>query len=492
MSLQFPSPEILENTIRFISEHSEADPTSLALGKGRLKDIDIDLAINTLESRRKLRGKMPQWYGQSGMIFPAKLSAEQCSSTMTGRYKAALAAMIAGGKPFRIADLTGGLGVDSWYFSMEASEVLYNEMQRALCMAAEHNFRILGAGNIQFSNKCIIPENDARRKDSTNLADFTTSEGKANYGEEAIHYATASEILSGFKPDIIYADPARRSESGRKVFLIEECSPDILSLKEELFALSRHILLKLSPMADISMVCSRLGASCRQVHVIGASGECKELLIWMDREWSGDYTVKVVELLSEGESVIEFTPEEEKTVCPAILSENAVRRIQEDASFSQRWMFEPGKALMKAGAFSLVSARGGMFKTGISTHYYIGTYQQCAEYSGLGKIFEIIRCEALDKGALRQAAVDFPKADVTARNLPADTETYRKILQAERKKLKKSTRRNDAEAYVSVRADDFHIFCLRADKAGPLLIVGRRLSSSDVQDGEGQAQLSQD
>ena len=475
MSLQFPSPEILENTIRFVCEHPEADPTSLALGKGKLKDIDIDLAINTLESRRKLKDKMPQWYGQPRMIFPAKLSAEQCSSTLTGRYKAGLAALIAGGKPFRIADLTGGLGVDTWYFSMEASEVLYNEMQDALCMAAKHNFGILGAGNIQFSNKCIIPECQAEQ-------------GKAESG----NLATAAEILGAFKPDIIYADPARRSESGRKVFLIEECSPDILSLKEELFAVSRHILLKLSPMADISMVCSRLGPGCRQVHVIGAGGECKELLIWMDREWTGNYTVKVVELGQKGESVIEFTPEEEKTVCPAILSENAVRRIQEDRSFNQRWMFEPGKALMKAGAFSLVSARGGMFKTGVSTHYYIGTYQQCAEYSGLGKIFEILRCEALDKGALRQAAVDFPKADITARNLPADTETYRKILQAERKKLKKSTRRNDAEAYVSVRADDFHIFCLKADKAGPLLIVGRRCLSSGVQDGEGQAQLSQD
>ena len=475
MSLQFPSPEILENTIRFVCEHPEADPTSLALGKGKLKDIDIDLAINTLESRRKLKDKMPQWYGQPRMIFPAKLSAEQCSSTLTGRYKAGLAALIAGGKPFRIADLTGGLGVDTWYFSMEASEVLYNEMQDALCMAAKHNFGILGAGNIKFSNKCIIPECQAKQEDA-----------------ESGNHATAAEILGAFKPDIIYADPARRSESGRKVFLIEECTPDILSLKEELFAVSRHILLKLSPMADISMVCSRLGPGCRQVHVIGAGGECKELLIWMDREWTGNYTVKVVELGHKGESVIEFTPEEEKTVCPAILSENAVRRIQEDRNFNQRWMFEPGKALMKAGAFSLVSARGGMFKTGVSTHYYIGTYQQCAEYSGLGKIFEILRCEALDKGALRQAAVDFPKADITARNLPADTETYRKILQAERKKLKKSTRRNDAEAYVSVRADDFHIFCLKADKAGPLLIVGRRCLSSGVQDGEGQAQLSQD
>ena len=475
MSLQFPSPEILENTIRFVCEHPEADPTSLALGKGKLKDIDIDLAINTLESRRKLKDKMPQWYGQPRMIFPAKLSAEQCSSTLTGRYKAGLAALIAGGKPFRIADLTGGLGVDTWYFSMEASEVLYNEMQDALCMAAKHNFGILGADNIQFSNKCIIPECQAKQEDA-----------------ESSNLATAAEILGAFKPDIIFADPARRSESGRKVFLIEECTPDILSLKEELFAVSRHILLKLSPMADISMVCSRLGPGCRQVHVIGAVGECKELLIWMDREWTGNYTVKVVELGHKGESVIEFTPEEEKTVCPAILSENAVRRIQEDRNFNQRWMFEPGKALMKAGAFSLVSARGGMFKTGVSTHYYIGTYQQCAEYSGLGKIFEILRCEALDKGALRQAAVDFPKADITARNLPADTETYRKILQAERKKLKKSTRRNDAEAYVSVRADDFHIFCLKADKAGPLLIVGRRCLSSGVQDGEGQAQLSQD
>ena len=186
MSLQFPSPEILENTIRFVCEHPEADPTSLALGKEKLKDIDIDLAINTLESRRKLKDKMPQWYGEPRMIFPAKLSAEQCSSTLTGRYKAGLAALIAGGKPFRIADLTGGLGVDTWYFSMEASEVLYNEMQRALCMAAEHNFRILGAGNIQFSNKCIIPECQAKQEDA-----------------ESGNHATAAESRGAVKPDII-------------------------------------------------------------------------------------------------------------------------------------------------------------------------------------------------------------------------------------------------------------------------------------------------
>ena len=243
----------MENLLKFIAEHSADDVSRLILDRKKYPGIDIDLAVNCIESRRKLKGKVREWHENPGLIFPLKLSAEQCSSSATGAYKADLAERIAGNSKERtIADLTGGLGVDSWFFSQKASKVIYNEMQQILCDAAGHNFKTLGASNISIINRTAEQE-------------------------------TIDEILDE-EADIVYMDPARRGEGGKKVFLIEECTPDVLTLKEIIFRHARHILIKLSPMADITMVCNRLGSTCREVHIVGTSGECKELLVWMDRE----------------------------------------------------------------------------------------------------------------------------------------------------------------------------------------------------------------
>ena len=251
----------------FVQEHIGDDLTRLILDRKKWPDIDMDLAVSCIQSRRKLKGKVQEWYMNPELIFPVGLSAEQCSSTATGIYKSGLASRIAGSMPFRLADLTGGLGVDSWYFSQKASQVWYHEMQEKLCIAAEHNFRSLKAENIVIRNMTSTPE-------------------------------TIGKILCEAQPDIVYMDPARRGEGGKKVFLLEECTPDVLTLKEQMFKHCRHILLKLSPMADITMACSRLGTTCREVHIVATGGECKELLIWMDREWSGEYTITAVELPS--------------------------------------------------------------------------------------------------------------------------------------------------------------------------------------------------
>lgn len=404
----------MEKLIGFVQEHMEDNTTRLVLDRAKWPDIDIQMAVNCIESRRKLKGKVQKWYNEPELIFPAKLSAEQCSSDATASYKAAMAGRIAEGQPFRLADLTGGLGVDTWNFADRASEVLYNEMQTPLYEAAIHNFKVLGCRNIQFSNKQI---------DNSNI----------------------SGILSGFKPDIVYMDPARRGEGGKKVFLIEDCTPDVLTLKDEIFRETRHILLKLSPMADISMACERLGASCREVHAVGAAGECKELLIWMDREWSGDYSVTAAELNADGthQSII-FTPEEEKTTNAAICGEIK----------AGDFLFEPGKALMKSGAFNIISVMTGMKKLGTSTHYYIADSGSIP--NGMGKTYRIERCEELNKRSLRSIGQQYPKAEVTARNIPMDTDTLRKKLGV-------------------ISGGDTHIFGLRSDSKGPLIIVASRL-----------------
>ncbi len=416
----------MEKLADFVRDHGNDDTARLILDKAKWPDIDMDLAVNCIESRRKLRGKVQEWYDEPKLIFPYKLSAEQCSSSATARYKADLAARIASARhsgldpesPFRTADLTGGLGVDSWYFSQKAAEVLYNEMQPKLHEAAIHNFRILKASNI----RC-------------NCA-------KAEPGGIAA-------ILNGFIPDIIFMDPARRGEGGKKVFLLEDCTPDVLTLKDEIFGICRHILLKLSPMADISMACDRLGHTCREVHVIAVAGECKELLIWMDREWNDEYMINAVELPADypeaPPSTFSFMPDEEKAASYSLAAEG-------------RYLFEPGKSLMKSGAFNLISKRMGINKLGQSTHYYLtDDYTTASRLMTHGKIYEIIKSSPLDKRSIKAAAQACPKAEVTARNIPMDTETLRKKL-------------------GTAPSDIYHIFGLKSDISGAVLLTTKRLT----------------
>ncbi len=472
----------MENITAFVKSHLTDDTTRLILDKAKWPDIDMDLAVNCIESRRKLRGKVQEWYDNPDLIFPYKLSAEQCSSSSTARYKADLAARIASSchsgldprysepstrfsRPdirhsepstrlrgldpeslrFQIADLTGGLGVDSWFFSKKAGEVLYNEMQPKLCEAAAHNFKTLGSSNI----RCSCAKAEAGR---------------------------IAELLDGFIPDIIFMDPARRGEGGKKVFLLEDCTPDILTLKDEIFTICRHILLKLSPMADITMACERLGSTCREVHVVATGGECKELLIWIDREWSSEYTVHAVELptgrhsntlpdrhtfpLSERHSglpssrhsgldpesttVFTFTPSEEKSASHTLGSEGL-------------YLFEPGKALMKSGAFNLISKRFSINKLGQSTHYYLVDDESIINVlADHGKIFRILDSMPLDKRSIKAAAKTCPKAEVTARNILMDTDTLRKKLGCS-------------------PSDTYHIFGLKSDLKGALLLVTEHL-----------------
>ena len=432
----------MEQLTDFVSAHINDDPSKLLLARSKWPEIDMDLAVNCIESRRKLKGKVKEWYDNPDLIFPAKLSAEQCSSSATGFYKASLAGKI--GK--RIADLTGGLGVDSWFFSKIADEVLYNEMQTRLCDAARHNFKALGVGNIRISNHAV-----------------------GNGPDEA----SPTALLTDFAPDLVFMDPARRGEGGKKVFLIEECTPDVLTLKEEIFGICRHMLIKLSPMADITMVCSRLGRTCREVHVVATGGECKELLIWMDREWDNEYTVHAVELPNEYPSSCQtgdpscqtggsscptpigypaeftFLFSEEQTAGASASSQTPAERPE--------FIFEPGKALMKAGAFNLISARYGVAKLGKSTHYYTFESTETAEIlKPLGKVYRIMTWEPLDKRSIKAAGKTFPKAEVTARNIPMDTDTLRKKLGI-------------------TSGDDAHIFGLKSDSRGNLLLCTKRV-----------------
>ena len=357
-----------------------------------------DLAVNTLEARIKLMKKVPEWYMNTGLVYPTTLCAEQCSSSMTALYKAALAKKIFNeysssecGR--RIADLTGGLGVDSWAFSKAASAVLFNEADPALAAAAKHNFRLLGVGNIQVSCKEASPD-------------------------------SLKDILGDFAPDLIFIDPARRDPDGNKVFLMEDCQPDVLKILPEMSAASRHILLKLSPMADITMVLDRLGASSgrvREIHILAYGGECKELLVWMDREWTEDSSI----VCCEDGKTISFTRGEIA----------AAKGIYPDSTFA-RIVFEPGKTLTKAGAFNAICQRFGVVKFARFTHLY--TYSQPYSDEELeqkldvlrdfGKIFKVKEIVPMDKANLKDIGERYPHSEVTARNIPLASDGLRSRL----------------------------------------------------------------
>lgn len=474
----------------FISAHSQDDPAALALARSRyasevaLPDgfaagtAPFDLALSTLEVRRKLRTKVPAWYAVPSLVYPLRLSGEQCSSEATARYKAsvALAAASALGTShyektapesycevpeLRMADLTGGLGVDSWAFAQVFADVLYNEMQPALADAARHNFSALGCRNVAVRCRELYPGN-------------------------------VTEVLDGFKPDFIFLDPARRASDGRKVFRLEDCSPDVLQLLPELLDSCPLLLLKLSPMADISLVCKQLGC-VREVHVVAAEGECKELLLLLEKGYAGHCAITIFEdgaslLLDQvqgksgpgstecagpGPGSVEQTPlgcigrgpgprdgieprpktgwtRSKATSASGPISTSSATSASGPTSTSgerlqgragenilsaagssmgdhgqSSCLFEPGKAMLKAGAFEL-PCQYGLEKLERHTHLYIGDVPEALK--PFGKTFEILETVPLNKRSLKDVAARYPQADVTARNIPLTSEELRKKL----------------------------------------------------------------
>ena len=384
----------------FILAHEADDLARLALSRERYaaEVEDFDMALTTLEVRRKLRLKVPEWYAVPSLRYPFRLSGEQCSSAETASYKAAVAS-VAGG---RIADLTGGLGVDSWAFSKVAAAVLYNEMKPELAAATEHNFRELGVENVTVRNCRLEPGN-------------------------------VGEVLDGFEPDIIFLDPARRSEDGRKVFRLEDCQPDVLKLLPELFSAAPLVLLKLSPMADITLVCKQL-QGVKEVHVVAADGECKELLLLLERGYEGEYYT----IIYENGSIIQAAAEGGVLKPMATLGlvrgrgpqaepvgGVAKRRFENTTLCDGVFLFEPGKALLKAGAFDL-PCRFGLEKMGRHTHLYTG--QVPDELKPFGKCFEILEVLPLNNKTIKELGKRYPQASVTARNIPLTSDQLRKKL----------------------------------------------------------------
>lgn len=404
----------------FIIAHADDDCDRLLLSKEKWPDMDVRAAVNCIISRRKLKGKLPSWWAEEALFYPNTLSAEQCSGEEAAALKAGIALGLlnedipldisneesALGKEHRtprIADLTGGLGVDSWSFARAGAEVLYNEMNTEIYGAAQHNLPLLGVKAV-FRN-CEL------RKDNV------------------------GEILGDFRPDLIYLDPARRSGDGSKVFRLEDCSPDLSAVLEALLEQAPSVLAKLSPMADISLLVRQLedaaGYPCvSRIHIIGSGGECKELLLSIGRQGTENPSVTVWD---RGRSYSVSLGEERDAVAVPL-------SLKDMDNARGSLLFEPGSALMKAGPFKLL-CREGMKKAGRSTQLY---FTENRNLEGLGKYFRILAVLPLNKRSMKELAELCPKAGVSARNIPMGSDELRRRL--------------------GVRAGDgHHIFGIRCD-----------------------------
>lgn len=466
---------------RFIVENEGADTARLVMSckvwpvleDPVLEGLDAkSLAVNTIEARRRLRKKIPEWAAETGLVYPTTLCAEQCSSSDTARYKASIARRViyeyvgagastgsaagmksatgevnakAAGKRGRIADLTGGLGVDAWAFSEVAEQVLYNEMNPGLAAAARHNFKVLGANNIIVKNfettpatiRDILSDTEAKSENTKDILreNGATTENTSDFVQDP---RMDKDIDAGFRPDIIFLDPARRDSAGKKVFLLEDCSPDVLKMLPELFEISRFVFLKLSPMADISMAVERLdrtyeaylestsgngwnGQWVREIHVVASGGECKELLILMDREWKGEYSLTC----REDGKTLTFMQEE--------ISE--ARAVYPDSSFA-RIIFEPGKSLTKAGVFNALCGRFGLTKLARFTHLYTISEplsdnelkERIGMFKDFGKVYYVKEILPLNKSSMKDVGKRYPHSEVSAKNIPMTSDELRKRL----------------------------------------------------------------
>ena len=376
---------ISKSTLDFLLANANAQPDRLLLQRSKWPDVDMDVVVNTLRGRQRMAKKLPAWTSPE-LLFPTELCTQQCSSQETALYKATVASLPDQGHS--LADLTGGLGVDSWAFSQHFEKVLYNEANPVLTEAAEHNFRVLGANNIQVSNCLLKPGN-------------------------------LKEILGDFRPDVIFLDPARRSESGRKVFLLEDCQPDVLTLKDELLEAAPRLLLKLSPMADITMLLERLGRTqIREVHVVAAEGECKELLLLMERDWTAGPSLHIYE---NGQHLcFESVKDTAEATYVSGSLENMAGRI----------LFEPGKALAKAGLFNMPCKEFGFLKLARHTHLYLLPEGNEDSRPLPGKYFRINQILPLSSSTIKALSKQGIAAEVSTHNIPIKAEELKSRLKA--------------------------------------------------------------
>lgn len=383
--------ERYQDTAQFIIENENADTAKLLFSAKKFPNVNISYAVRAIEARRKIKNRVPSWYAVPDLIFPESLPLEQCSSEATASYKSQFVSMGAS-----VADMTGGLGVDTSFFARRAGSVDYFERNPQLIECAEHNFKRL----------------ELDRTVSIHHSELSVS--------------ILQQLAMSF--DLVFLDPARRGKGGSKVFTLGDCEPNLLELKDAIFGCTDNVLVKLSPMADISVLKEEVN-EIKRIDIVSVDNECKELLLHLEKGCDillGDIPIYAVNLPGKfGDAALDvggfsefcFTINGEKEAAAEMFSS-----ALGDVDGRELFLYEPNKSILKGGAFKSVAVRFGLKKVDVNTHLYVSE-----RFVGNfpGKVFKVMRLMDFNKSAIKELRAVVTGASVTARNLPIDSNALR-------------------------------------------------------------------
>ncbi|MBR3497047.1 MAG: SAM-dependent methyltransferase [Prevotella sp.] len=389
----------------FIREHRHEDVRQLALQAARYPDIDMQQALQQIAGWQTARTKLPEWAATEGIVYPPRLSMEQCSSEATAKYKAKVLGdgcwMLVDSShtnnnkpptpnthhptPSTIIDLTGGFGVDFSYMARGFQKAVYVERQPHLCEAARHNFQLLGLENAEVV--C---------------------------GDGVEYLKNLPSPFNAQSPLTIYLDPARRDENGKKTYAISDCTPDVVALKDLLLEKAGRVMIKLSPMLDWHKAVDDLGEVV-EVHIVSVDNECKELLLVLAKNPAAPLRVVCANIRHDAETeLFEFFPSNDNLSIPLF-----------PALRERDFLYEPNASIMKAGCFAEVAHRFGVQPTGSNSHLFLSP-QFIPDFPG--RKFQIEQVTSMNKKELKHAIGGLTKANITVRNFPLSVAELRKRL----------------------------------------------------------------
>ena len=378
---------VVSDLSSLLSQHQHDDVQQLALQRNRfpqLSDADFRFFLQQVEGKQRTRDKLPILNHLPDWWFPVRLSCEQCSSEATAGYKA----KIYPSDCHTLIDLTAGYGVDTFFMSENAREAHYVERNAELCAIAEHNFSL-------YQPKIRVHNTTAEEF----LSSLPISNSQYPIANNSYPIANNPYPISN---TLIYLDPARRSQSGGKVFRIEDCEPNVIELLPTLRLHASHIMIKFSPMLDITAALRVLGRDW-DTHIVAVNNEVKEVLFL-----TGTGVMHAVNIRGMQTDRFFFSPENEQQAQLTI------------AADIQQYIYEPNAAIIKAGAYRLVGERYELQKLDTNTHLYTSD----SFISGFpGRVWEVIEAEVKDpKKQLDSRA----KYSILSRNYPLSPEDIRK------------------------------------------------------------------
>ncbi|MCF0159724.1 MAG: SAM-dependent methyltransferase [Bacteroidaceae bacterium] len=368
----------MQETWDFICNHLKDDVRKLALQAHRHPLVNMPFAMDQISGYQTALQKIPTFAQTTGIRYPHRLSMEQCSSEQTARYKAQIIAETPSATD-TFVDLTAGFGVDFSFISSQFRQAVAVERQEYLCEIQRHNLPLLGLTHAQ------------------------------------VAHADAEDYLQKMQPvNWLFLDPARRDANGGKVVSIPDCEPDVSAWEEQLLGKAEFVMVKLSPMLDISLALHTL-KHVKEVHVISVQNECKELLFILDRNTHSieDIPLFAVNLHHQEKSLFRFTLREEKQAMVSY------------APSPQHYLYEPNSALIKAGAFRSVAERMNLQKLHPNSHLYTSE-QLIPDFPGRAFIVETY--SGFGKKELKSLLQEINQANLAVRNFPATAEELRKRL----------------------------------------------------------------